>query len=209
MGLFKKKQPAPVPTPEPPTLARRSLNRKSTIKSGRTIAEKREKLETASERTAAHKKIKRQQASRVAVTFLGFAIIAAILVYLGTLFFTDGESIIVSTSVSIPYAPTIEVVDNNVGSTGITARMKEYIGQLEADLKEYGYTPVKAVIPTGAIREVDFYLDGTSGFIKTTIDRGTGVTAEDADYMLRYLAAQGITDFTYIDVRLDGQAYWK
>lgn len=179
------------------------------IKSGRTIAEKREKLETASERTAAHKKIKRKQISRVAVTFFGFAGFAAILFYLGTLFFTDGESTTISTSVEIPYAPTIEVLDNNVGSTGITARMKEYIGQLEADLREYGYVPVKAILPAGAIREVDFYLDGYSGYIKTTIDRGTGITAEDIDRTLRYLKNQEITDFAYIDVRLDNQAYWK
>ena len=197
-------------TDEPPKIARRHMNRASTMKSGRVIGEKREKLETASERATAHRKIKKQRISRIAITILGFTLVGVGLFYIGTFFFGDREASPASTTVYLPLSPTIPVEDQDTGKDStITSRMKEYIGQVEADLREYGYTPVKAVIPTGAIREVDFYLDGYSGFIKTTIDRGAGVTAEDADRMLRYLAGQGIADFAYIDVRLDGQAYWK
>ena len=91
----------------------------------------------------------------------------------------------------------------------VTSRMKDYIGQAEVDFRALGLVPVKAVIPAGAIREIDFYLDGKTGFVKTTIDRGTGVSTEDAKRMLDYLESQGITDFEYIDVRLEGKAYWK
>ena len=198
--------------PDPaPKLARRSANRHSSIRSGRTIGERREKLETASERAAVHKKIKKKQNFRIFATILSFILVAAGLFYFGSLFFGGSEEEVaqVSTTITVPYAPTIEVVDEDASSTGVTGRMKEYIGQAEADLRELGYIPTKAVIPAGAIREVDFYLDGYTGFIKFTIDRGSGVSAEDTDRMLRYLAGQGITDFQYIDVRIDGKAYWK
>ena len=87
--------------------------------------------------------------------------------------------------------------------------MKEYIGQAEVDFRELGYQPIKAVIPVGSIREVDFYLDGYTGFIKMIIDRGTGVSVEDADRMIKYLADIDVSDFSYIDVRIEGKAYWK
>ena len=105
----------------------------------------------------------------------------------------------------------IEIVDESANSTGgkITSRMSNYIGLLELDLKSYGLTPTKAVIPGGAIREIHVYLDGYTGYLKATIDRGAGVTAEDADRMLRYLQGQGIADFEYIDLRIDGRAFWK
>ena len=196
---------------DPPKLARRKLNRQSTLKSGRTIAEKREKLEKASERAEAHKKIKQRQIGRMALTVLGFAAIAAGLIYIATFFVNNPDANPTVVTTVTTYAPTIEVIDQDATATGhqISARMKEYIGMLEVDLKELGYTPIKAVIPSGSIREVDFYLEGYTGYLKTIIDRGTGVTAEDADRMLRYLAQQEITDFQYIDLRIDGKAYWK
>ncbi|MBR0488319.1 hypothetical protein IJJ39_01430 [Candidatus Saccharibacteria bacterium] len=198
-----------------PVLARRSMNRKSYLRSGRTIAEKRERLETASERLAAHKKIKREKTTRTLVVMVGFLVIVGIIGLIASVFINhssdDPESSSSSSTITVPYAPTIEVIDEDTGSSTahITARMKEYIGQAEVDFRELGYTPVKAVIPTGAIREVDFYLSGHTGFIKLIIDRETGVSVEDADRMIRYLEGQGITDYQYIDVRLDGKAYWK
>ena len=206
------------PGTTPPTLSRRSrnANRKSYIRSGRTIGEKREKLETASERAAAHKKIKRRQFFRSATMVVGFLIAIGLIAFIAVVFseshLSDEEgNTATSTTVTVPYAPTIQVIDEDTG-TGtdhLTDRMKEYIGQAEADFRELGYTPSKAVIPAGSIREVDFYLDGYSGFIKLLIDRGTGVSVEDADRMIRYLKGQGTTDYQYIDVRLDGKAYWK
>lgn len=199
-------------TPVAPTISRRSLHRKSTIKSGRVIGESREKLETASERLEAHRKIHRRQVSRVVFSLLGIALVCAGFIACGMLFLGGGgELITTSVSTVVPYAPTIPIEDQDAGVGGdqITSRMREYIGMVEADLREYGLTPTRAVIPSGAIREIDFYLDGYTGYIKTTVDRGAGVTAEDTDRMLRYLVEQGITEFEYIDVRLDRLAYWK
>ena len=49
----QQKQTPSSDTPKPPELARRRENRNSTIMSGLTIGEKRERLETKSERAAA------------------------------------------------------------------------------------------------------------------------------------------------------------
>ncbi|MBQ2695293.1 hypothetical protein IJG04_01495 [Candidatus Saccharibacteria bacterium] len=204
-------------TPPAPKLVRRSANKHSTIKSGRTIGERREKLETASERATARNKAKRHQRRRIICTTLAFLAVIGLVVFIVYLAFNSAnkEESIVSATPTSPsatvYAPTIEVIDEDAGDSGtqLTARMKEYIGQAEADFRELGFTPTKAVIPSGAIREVDFYLDGYTGFIKLIIDRGAGVSTEDASRVIRYLAEQSITDFEYIDVRIDGKAYWK
>ena len=87
--------------------------------------------------------------------------------------------------------------------------MNTYIARAEKDFRDLGYTPTKAIIPSGSIREVDLRLDGYTGFIMMTIDRGSAVSAEDADRMIRYLSGMGVSDFSYIDVRIDGKAYWK
>lgn len=213
MGLFEKKTPkvetAPA-TPEPPVLARRAANRHSTLKSGRTIGEQREKLETANERMAARQKDKRKKHFRVFFVSAGFLLLAAILVIIYFEFFHDDKHQVATPTEEITYAPTVEIIDEDaVAGSEITSRMKDYIGQAEADFRSLGYRPVKAVVPTGTIREVDFYLEGYSGFIKMFIDRPTAVSVEDADRMLRYLSDQGITNFQYIDVRLPRKAYWK
>ncbi len=223
MGILKKdsskpeqtQAPESAPTPAPPTLARRKLNRNSTIRSGRTIGEKREKLETRNERIAARKKDKKKATRRVIFTTAAFIAVGAGIVYLciALLNFSWSAPVITENPVATePEArPTIEVVDEDASAAGgkITSRMLSYIAQAEQDLRDQGYTPTKAVIPTGAIREVDFYLDGYPGFIKMTIDRGSAVSAEDTARMLRYLASINVSEFQYIDVRIDGRAYWK
>ena len=83
------------------------------------------------------------------------------------------------------------------------------MGQAESDFRDLGYTPLRAVIPAGAIREVDFYLSGWVGKIKMTIDRETAVSVEDADRMLRYLQGINVSEFEYVDVRVEGKGYWK
>ena len=197
---------------KPPELVRKRQNRQSSFKMGRTIGEKREKLETANERNAARKKDKKHKIRRIILTVLGFAILIGILIALCFIFVGSGEPTPTTEPQEEPvsFEPTIEIVDEDAASgSHITNRMRSYIGQAEQDFRDLGYKPVKAVVPTGAIREVDFYLEDHPGFIKTTIDRGTAVTVEDADRMLRYLAGQGINDYQYIDVRISGKAFWK
>ena len=229
MGIFKEKaskksaskvsatDTATVPA-TPPTLARRKLNQHSTIRSGRTIGERRERLETRNERMTARKKDKKKAAWRIILTIVGFIALGGILVYLCFYLFraeqpiqgSDTPNSIEEIGNSEVLQPTIEVVDEDAtAGSKISSRMNLYIAQAEQDFRDLGYTPVKAVIPTGAIREVDFYLDGYNGFIKTTIDRDSAITVEDADRMIRYLADREISVFEYIDVRVDKRAYWK
>lgn len=197
----------------PPKLARRKENRRSSLKSGRTIPGRREQLEKASERTAAHEKIRKKQTFRLVVTILGILLVFASIIGFGIILSkreSQEDQVSDSPSTAVTYKPTIEIIDEDaISGSMVTSRMKDYVGQAEVDFRALGLVPVKAVIPAGAIREIDFYLDGKTGFVKTTIDRGTGVSTEDAKRMLDYLESQGITDFEYIDVRLEGKAYWK
>lgn len=221
MGLIRKKSSkkeapdgrAPFSSEDspPPTLARRSANRHSTIKAGRTIGEQREKLETANERELARQKDKRKSHLRVFFVSFGFIILVAILAVVYFAFARSGEEQPIVEEPEPTYQPTIEVVDEDAAATSskITSRMKDYIGQAEIDFRALGYQPTRAVLPAGAVREIDFYLDGYSGYIKMFIDRPTAVSVEDADRMLRYLSGQGITEFQYIDVRLPHKAFWK
>ena len=198
---------------EEPKLAKRRANHKSTIMSGRTIGEKRERLETRNERAAARKKDKKKAARRVVFTILGFMVlgVAAVLVARNFIVNNEPEPIAEPTESTPEYRPTIEVIDEDASAAEgkITSRMESFIGKLERDFKDLGYRPIKAVIPTGSIREVDFYLEDHPGFVKTTIDRDSAVTAEDADRLIRYLTGQGIAEYQYIDVRLPGRAFWK
>ena len=201
----RDRQPSPV-------LARRRENRKSTIKSGRVIGEKRERLETANERAAIYKKNHRKSVLRIVFTIIGFIGLIIILILLLLKFTSpDNETEPFQETIEVPVSATIEIIDEDAHATNnkITSRMNEYIGQAETDFRALGYTPIRAVLPSGSIREVDFYLDGYTGYIKLIIDRGSAVSVEDADRMLRYLKEQGINDFEYIDVRIEGRAFWK
>lgn len=196
-----------------PKLVRRRANRKSTLKTGRTLSAKRERLETSSERTAIWQKARKRQKLRLFLTIIIFLIAISAIIYL-VIFIMKGRETGNDTPDNNPapavvYKPTIEIIDEDSPTSQITSRMSEYIGQAEVDFREQGLIPIKAVIPTGAIREVDFYLDGKPGRIKMIIDRDTAVSVEDAVRMLRYLENQGITTYEYIDVRLPGKAYWK
>lgn len=195
-----------------PELVRKRANRKSTFQMGRTIGAERERLETANERTAARKKDKKKKARRVGLTVFGFVALAATLIFLCFLFVGSGEPVPASVRPEdeVAIEPTIEIIDEDTSAGGrITNRMCSYVAQAEQDFRDAGLKPMKVVVPTGSVREVDFYLEGYTGFIKLHIDRDSAVSVEDAGRMLHYLAGQGINDFQYIDVRIPSKAYWK
>ena len=87
------------------------------IKSGRTIGERREHMETESERTAAHKKNEKRRKLRLFATIFLFIAAAAGGVW-AIFFFTTGghQSEEYPQVVTVPYAPTIEIVDENSAS---------------------------------------------------------------------------------------------
>ena len=211
MGKKEKNKDSSEEQTTPPKLVKRRENRKSTFKLGRTIGEKREKLETANERALARRKDKNKKAFRVFITVVGFFALVAILVLLFKSLIVEEDPATVNEDSDISYTPSVEIIDaaSNSSDGKITARMSRYIGRAERDFYELGYQPLKVIIPLNSIREVDFYLEEVPGYIKMTIDRDSAISVEDADRMLRYLSERGIETFEYIDVRIDGKAYWK
>lgn len=209
MGLRKKKDQEEV---EKPRLVSRRMHREANLKIGRTISEKREKAESTFERGEIRKKGKRKKFVRVLFVILGFAfvagVIACVMKYL-LMNEIESEGNDGGQTTAVVPKPTVEIVDLGPGGHDITSRMKDYIGQAEQDWRDLGYFPVKAEIPSGSIRQVNFYLDGYTGYIKMTIDRDTAVSVEDGDRLIRYLKEKGIEVFEYIDVRVEGKGYWK
>ena len=196
---------------KPPKLVRHRDHKNSSFMAGRTIGERRERLETANERAAARRKDKNKKAMRLFMTTVIFLAIMGILGFLLVSFAKRAENeVLTEEPAQLEYQPKIEIVDEDAASGGqITGKMREFVGQVEADLVEYGIKAVRAVVPSGAVRQVNIYLEGRNGYVKMLIDRGAGVSAEDTSRMLKYLESIGVEDFEYIDVRIDGKAYWK
>lgn len=211
MGKLKKKvqDSDSLDVPKPPELVHRRENRKSTFRSGRTIGEKRERLETANERMAARKKQKHRKAFRIIFTIICFLSLILILVFLFLSFLKNHDDQAIDKENNEEYSSTIEIIDEEASTEHITSKMNNFIARAEKEFRNLGYTPIKAVIPSGAIRSINFYLNDYTGFIKMTIDRSPAVSVEDADRILHYLSDREINDFTYIDVRIEGKAYWK
>ncbi|MBR3122014.1 hypothetical protein IKF28_01055 [Candidatus Saccharibacteria bacterium] len=208
MKKHSKKEQAPPEEPNSPELVKRRANRKSVMRSGRTIGEAREQLETRNERNAARKKDKKKKRFRIAFTIFGFFVIAVSIACIVFNLIEHRDEIGQGEDSITELAPSVPIIDEDKGAK-ITSRMSTYIAQAETDFRALRYTPVKVIVPSGSIRVINFYLEGYTGFIKMTIDRGAAVSVEDADRLIRYLKGQGINDFAYLDVRLDGKAYWK
>lgn len=107
------------------------------------------------------------------------------------------------------FVPSVEILDEN-GTSTISVRTKEYVGMLEADLKDLGIKMVRATLPIGRMREIDINVEGVAPYFKVNIDRGTGVAAEDISKMVQYLEDNSLlSEVTYVDVRTEGKAYYK
>lgn len=107
------------------------------------------------------------------------------------------------------FEPTVKILDEN-GTGEISERTKEFVGQLEADLKDFDLKVVRATLPIGKMREVDINLEGFAPYFKVNIDRGTGVSAEDIARMVKYLKERNLVEGTsYVDVRVEGKAFYK
>ncbi len=101
----------------------------------------------------------------------------------------------------------MKIVDDNQ-SEQISSRVKEYVSLIEKDLKDLGFKPLRAVLPAGKMRELDIDIEGVTPYFKVTIDRDAAVTAEDISRMIKYLKENNIEP-TYVDVRVDGKAFYK
>jgi hypothetical protein len=172
------------------------------MKRGQTIVAERERQESASERMLARKKMRNKRVLSVVAVVL-ILIILTILGIMGWQVLFKDQVIKPDTESTIP-EPTVEI--NDEAGVGVSNRIKEYIAWLEQDFKELGYTMTRVDLPRDKSRELLVSLDGYKGYIKMNIDRGTGVSVEDADRMIKYLNGG---EFEYIDVRVEGKGYYK
>ena len=188
---------------------------------GRTIAEERERIESESDRLAAREQKKQREA-------LQTAILVVSVVALGILGVISVKSLMAGRREApveveeVVYKPTVEVIDE--GGSKLSRKMSEFIGKIEVDFKELGFRVTRVAIPTGMMREVDVYIAHDGSFtneagetvpngelpyyFKMNIDRGTGVSVEDATRMVRYLEERNLKP-AYVDVRVEGKAYYR
>ena len=175
---------------------------------GKTIGREREKPERDSERERVRRKFKKRQAAAVfgVLVFLG-----GLLYLLGKAgaewykWISEKEEVVI-----IPREPTIEVIDEMTGKKAeASSRVLEHVAEVEEEFVKLGRKVVRARIPEGKIREVDLEVEGFSGVVKISLDRGAGVTAEDGERMLEYLEKQGVEEVQYVDVRVARKGYWK
>ena len=176
------------------------------MRRGRTIAGKREKVVSDSERQKAKRRTKKRRAIRVTIVVLLVALIVGLTVrgVKGWLDYYNGKD----NAEQAQDEPVVEIVDQN-SSDKISDKMKKYVNQLAGDLKDLGYKVERVILPKGMMREVDVQIEGVAvGYIKTNLDRETATTAEDIDKMVRYLSERGISA-EYVDVRVVGKGYYK
>lgn len=171
---------------------------------GQTIVAEREYAESESERMQARKKLHRKRMRSVVVVAL-LLVILVLLLYMTGKGYVKEMSPIKSTN-EVEYEVKAKIIDeDNRGQ--ISTRMRTYIAQLERDLHDLGYTVTQVVLPTGTSRELYVDLEGQKTYLKVNLDRGTAVTAEDADRVLKYLKERDLQP-TYVDVRVEGKAYY-
>lgn len=177
----------------------------SRMRRGQTIVAERERVESDSERMRARKRLHRKHTMSVVLVLLMLAVLG-LLAYMGMKGVFEkrrsgGEDN------EIKYVVTAKIVDED-GRGQISARMREYIAQLEQDFRDLGYTVTRVVLPTGTSRELYVDLEGEEMYFKISLDRGSAVSAEDAVRMLKYLKEREIKP-AYVDVRVEGKAYYK
>ena len=103
--------------------------------------------------------------------------------------------------------PTVDIVDEN-RSESVSSRVTEFVARLEQDAAQYGLEVDHVVLPFQKAREVRVYLKNHDEYFKMTIDRSSAVQAEDMSRMVQYLYKRNI-DCEYVDLRVEGRAYYK
>lgn len=185
---------------------RRQKHENDNYRIGRTIAgeafadERRAKLERLKER----KKTKRKN---FAVVFGVVLIVVLIGVVFGH-YIADiaAENQAKRETVKVP-EPTVEIRDENA-DTEVSARVKLFVARLEDDVREYGHAVDYVVLPLNKVREMHIFLRDRKEYYKMTVERGSAVQAEDMERMIRYLDSKKI-NATYVDLRVEGKAFYK
>ena len=108
--------------------------------------------------------------------------------------------------------PSVKITDDSgaapVDGVAASARFLTFVGQVTANLAKNGATVERVVIPRGAVRYVDFYLQGRNYPFMAQIDRNASSQAADILAMAKYLDDNNIAP-SYVDVRVAGKGFWR
>lgn len=177
------------------------------MKRGMTIVAERERAESESERMQARRQAHRKKKMSALMGVLFLAVIA-LSAYLGFRELESRREETIERVAAERMEITVPVVDeDNKGQ--ISERVRAYIAELEREFARKGHTVERVTLPTGMIRTVYVDLEGREAFLKVDIDRGVQASVEDAERMLKYLDERDIHPAEYMDLRLEGKAYYK
>ncbi|MDR1300103.1 MAG: hypothetical protein LBK50_00115 [Candidatus Nomurabacteria bacterium] len=105
--------------------------------------------------------------------------------------------------------PTINIIDNSGANVeGLTAKFLSFVGQVITGLKGQELAVESVVVPSGAVRFVEFRINGVGYPFKAQIDREATGQVADIINMKKYIENKGIIP-SYVDVRVEGRGYYR
>lgn len=177
------------------------------VKRGMTIVAERERAESESERMQARRQAHRKKKMSFLMGVLFLAVIG-LSAYLGFRELEGRREEALDSAVAEKAEITVPVVDEDQRGQ-ISERVRSYIAELEREFARRGYTVERVILPTGMIRAVYVDLEGREMFLKMNTDRAVEASVGDVEKMLKYLDEHDIHPAEYVDVRLEGKAYYK
>ncbi len=184
----------------------RGRSKMKQMRLGQTIVAEREQAETESERMMARRKVRRKHTVSVILVLLVVTVVGLV-IFLGAKEISKRDEVTPGEDRAENQQILAEIVDeDNKGQ--ISTRVRTYIAELEQDFRDLGYRVARVTLPTGTSRELYVDLDGQTTYFKINMDRGSAVSAEDAERMIRYLRERDLHP-EYVDVRVEGKAYYK
>ncbi|MCL1929731.1 hypothetical protein FWF93_01190 [Candidatus Saccharibacteria bacterium] len=121
--------------------------------------------------------------------------------------YVDAQGMIFENNFFSP--PELEIIDNSgAGDSSLPGSFLSFIGQVASGLSDAGLVAQKVVIPPGALRYVELYIDGVSYPFKAQIDRVPARQVADIISMKKYLEGKNLIP-SYVDVRVEGRGYWR
>lgn len=124
--------------------------------------------------------------------------------------YVDGSGVVFSEN--FYESPDLTIVDDSgaqVDSGELVAsnRFLGFVGRLLNAANERQLTVSKVTLPAFTTRQVEVVFGGKTRY-KVSVDRSAGQQVEDIDRILTYLEKRNITA-DYVDVRLEGKAFYK
>lgn len=97
----------------------------------------------------------------------------------------------------------------HIGQLAVAGKTVSFIETVQYQIEQKGLRSSTYVLPAGT-NELDMYLDGQYYFVKFNLANNTALQQVGAFLAVKHnLEGRGITPANYIDVRVDGRAYYK